>query len=278
MRSIYSYTDYREFLRDAFSSKRDRNRSFTLRAIAGHLGIGSGTLNRILNGSRNIGPSLLPTIATFLGLKTRESEYLGLMIKFARTDNPGKKRNWYEKILEKRGEIRYLLQEEQYQLFEEWYYLALHQLLRFAPHYSDPDKLGAMLDPPVSGSRIRKAIALLEKNRLIRTNDLGGYSPTDVSMTTGETWRGMAIHGFQKTAAQMAALALDKFPKEERDFSTLTISLSAKNFSAAREIFFKARQDLLKLDEKEDAPERVFQANFQLFPLSRHNTNDRGGE
>jgi uncharacterized protein (TIGR02147 family) len=277
MRSIYSYTDYREFLTDAFAHKRSRNPSFTIRAIAAHLGIGSGTLSRILNGSRNIGPALLPTLTTYLGLKTRESEYFAFLVKFTRTDNPGEKRQWYEKMLQMRNEIRYLLHEEQHQIFEQWYHLALHQLLRIVPDCADPEMLGARLEPPVSAARIRKAITLLESNGLIIKNNRGGYSPTDISLTTGETWRGVAIHGFQKSAAEMAAQALDKFPKDERDFSTLTISLSAKNVAAAREILRKARQDLLTLDEKEDAPERVFQANFQLFPLSRPASSDRGG-
>jgi uncharacterized protein (TIGR02147 family) len=63
--------------------------------------------------------------------------------------------------------------------------------------------------------------------------------------------------------------ALDSFPKSERDFSTLTVSLSPGSFEAARDIMRKARQEILALDEKETDPRRVYQMNFQLFPLSR---------
>ena len=66
----------------------------------------------------------------------------------------------------------------------------------------------------------------------------------------------------------MAAAALDNCPRRDRDFSTLTLSLSGRNFIAAREILRKARQELLALDEKETGPERVYQINLQAFPLS----------
>ena len=269
MPGIYAYTDYREFLKDALAAKRSRNASFSIRSMAARLGMGSGTLSRILGGARNIGPALLPAITSFLGLRTREAEYFALLVKFSRTANPGKKRRYYEEMLGMRGETRRKIPHGHYQVFEHWHCLALHQLLRIVTDCADPEKLGALLSPAVSAAKTRKAIELLLRNELIRHNQRGGYSPVDASLTTGETWRGVAIHGFQRTAARMAALALDTFPKEQRDYSTLTVSLSQESFAAAREILRKARQDLLALDEKESAPRRVYQMNFQLFPLSR---------
>jgi uncharacterized protein (TIGR02147 family) len=276
MSSIYSYTDYREYLTDELARKSRRNSSFSLRAAAAHIGVGSGTLSRILNGTRNIGPSLLPRIVSFLGLKTKEADYFAAMVKFSRTANEGKKRHYYEAMLRLRSEVRKKIPEETYHIFEQWYCLALHQLFRSVPDCADPKKLGAMLDPTVSEAKTRKAISLLLRCGVIRKNDSGGYSPVDNSLTTGETWRGMAIHGFQRSAAAMALDALERFPKQERDFSTLTLTLSSESFNAAREIIKSARQKLLALDEKENAPDRVYQVNFQMFPLSRAGNGERG--
>ena len=275
--SIYAYTDYREFLKYELSRKRGRNTSFSIRAAAARMNIGSGTINRILSGSRNIGPALLPAVITLLGLKSREAEYFSLLVRFGRTSHPGKKRHLYEQILRLREESRSVIPQQKYDLFEQWECLALHQLFRIVSDCSDPVKLGAMLAPKVSASRVRKALGLLERNGMIRGNDRGGYSPVETSMTTGETWQGVAIHGFQKTAARMGMNALDDFQKAERDFSTLTVSLSPGTFTTARDILCKARQEILALDEKETDPRRVYQMNFQLFPLSRAR-GCRGGE
>jgi uncharacterized protein (TIGR02147 family) len=275
--SIYAYTDYREYLKAELVRKRGRNTSFSIRAAAARMNIGTGTLSRIISGSRNIGPALLPAVIDFLGLKSREAEYFSLLVRMSRTSHPGKKREFYERMLLMRGESRSVIPERKYDLFEQWECLALHQLLRIVPGVSDPAALGAMLVPKVSASRARKALGLLERNGMIRPNDRRGYSPVEISMTTGETWQGVAIHGFQKVAARMGMNALDTFRKAERDFSTLTVSLSPGNFAAAREILRKARQEILELDEKESDPRRVYQMNLQLFPLSR-NRGSGGGE
>lgn len=275
--SIYAYTDYREYLRDVLAGKRERNGSFSIRAAAGRMQIGSGTLNRILSGSRHIGPSLLPSVIGFLGLKSREAEYFSLLVAFDRASHPGKKRQHYERILRMRGQSRSVIPERKYDLFEHWECIALHQLVRIVSDCADPRTLGNLLTPRISEARARNALALLERNNLITSNDRGGYSPVNISLTTGETWQGMAIHGFQKTAARMAANALDSFQKDERDISTLTISLSPEGVASARDIVRRARQEILALDEKETAPRRVFQMNFHLFPLSRERGERRGG-
>ncbi len=269
MSSIFSYTDHREYLRDELDRKRNRNPAFSMRAAAAHLGIGSGTLSRILSGARDIGPNLLPAIIEFLGLKSKEAEYFSLLVRFSRTANPGKKRQYYEEMMRMRAVSRQKIPEETYRIFEQWHCLALHQLLRMVPDCAEPAKLGSMLDPQVSGPKMKKALDLLLHHGLIRANHRGGFSPVDVSFTTGETWRGVAIHGFQQTTATMAAQALDRFSKEQRDISTLTIALSESGFCAAREILNRARQELLALDEKENAPKRVYHVNFHLFPMSR---------
>ncbi|MBD3420100.1 MAG: TIGR02147 family protein [Chitinivibrionales bacterium] len=275
MSRIFAYMDYRAFLRDELERKRRRNGSFSIRAAAARMGIGSGTLSRILSGSRNIGPSLLPAITAYLGLKARESRYFRLLVTFSRTSQPGKKRRYYEQILEMRAAFRETIPPEHYRIFEHWPCLALHQLLRIVDNCSDPARLGAMLQPSVSAAKMRTAVALLLNNKLIRANDRGGYTPTEKSLTTGETWRGAAIHGFQRTTAAMAGKALDAFPKDQRDFSTLTVALSRERFEAAREIIRCARREILALDEKESNPERVYQLNFQLYPLSRPPEGER---
>jgi uncharacterized protein (TIGR02147 family) len=276
MQSVYSYTDYREFLKDGLSGKRGRNGSFSTRAAAAYLGLGSGTLSRIISGARDIGPALLPRIIDFLGLKAREAEYFSLLVRFNKTANPGKKRQCYEKIMRMRGESRRKIPEEQFSVFDKWYNLTLHQLFRIVPDCVDSEKLCALLDPPVSAAKTRKAIDMLERTGLIGKNERGGYTPAEPSMTTGETWRGMAIHGFQRTAARMAVDAIDRFPKQERDFSTLTVCLSHEKMAAIREIIRKARDEILAIEENEKAPERVYQINFQVFPLSSPRSHGRG--
>jgi len=71
--SIYSYFDYRDFLRDNFAERKAHNQKYSYRAIADKIGINSATLIRILNGKRNLSRNILPKFLQFLKLKKKEA-------------------------------------------------------------------------------------------------------------------------------------------------------------------------------------------------------------
>lgn len=269
MPSVYAYSDYRAFLGDALEEKRRKNAGFSVRAAAQKLGVGSGTLTRILNGTRNPGPSLLPRLAAFLGLRRRESEYFGLLVRFERAANEAEKRACYHEILRLRGERRKVVARERYRLFERWYHAALHQLLRVMPHLDGPAELGALLDPPVSAFKTRKALEVLEQCGLIRRRPGGGYETLEPSLTTGERWAGTAVQAFQVAMAGLGRNAIDRIDRPKRDVSTLTLSLSEEGFRKIRGIIQRTRREILAVEEAETDPSKVYQMNIQLFPLSR---------
>ena len=79
----------------------------------------------------------------------------------------------------------------------------------------------------------------------------------------------MVLANFLKTQMNLAIEALDRYPKEERDISALTLTLSPEAFKAAQEEIRALQRKLLALTDLYPKPDTVYQANFQLFPLSR---------
>ena len=274
--SVYCYFDVKEFLRDELAEKRNRNPAYSIRAAAQRLGVNSGTLTRLLNGTRRLGPELLPRVIDFLGLKCREAEYFTLLVHFNQTADPAIRKTHYLEILKRRGEKRRIIQEEHYEFFSEWYYSALHELVRLHPGIDDYKELGALLDPPITGPMARKAIETMVRLGLVERNDSGGFFATEKFVSTAETWKGAAIHAFQAAMAGMAAQALDRHPKEERDFSTLTVCLSPASFEKARSVLKHAWEEIAEIEKTESSPDRVYHANLQLFPLSERKDKKRG--
>jgi uncharacterized protein (TIGR02147 family) len=56
--------------------------------------------------------------------------------------------------------------------------------------------------------------------------------------------------------------------KNERDISTVTISIDEKNLPEIQEHVRQFRSSLIKMVNNFGGSERVFQLNIQLFPLS----------
>jgi uncharacterized protein (TIGR02147 family) len=268
MDSIFTYSDYRAFIKDAIEEKRSRNPGFSYRCAANRIGISSGSLTRVLNGSRHAGTALLGKLIPFLGLKKREAEYFSLLVQFESVKEETARRLCYQEILKLRAERNKPVPDENHLFFEQWYHVALFELLRTIKDPVDYSKLGSLLQPAISESKTRKALELLERLGYIKKSADAVMCTTEPFLTTGDTWESVAIHGFQVAISELAASALDTVPKRERDFSTLTMALSEDAFTKIRQILQRARSEIAAVEKTCTDPERVYQINFQCFPLS----------
>ena len=70
-----------------------------------------------------------------------------------------------------------------------------------------------------------------------------------------------------KTYNLAIGVDLDTIPREERDISTVTVSISRENFLKAREIIKSCRKEILQLAQAENDPEKVYHVNMQMIPI-----------
>ena len=63
--------------------------------------------------------------------------------------------------------------------------------------------------------------------------------------------------------------ALDRFPADQRDISSLTLCLGPEGVARVKRALQRFRRELLEVAEIESDPRQVVQVNFQLFPLSQ---------
>lgn len=145
--------------------------------------------------------------------------------------------------------------------------MALYELVKIVPDISDPAELGAMLEPAVSASKVQCALDVLLNAGFIQKTDKG-FTAAGSFLSTGDRWESAAIESFQKSMANLGAEALARFPKDKRDISTLSVSLSEENFREVTKIIREAREKIREIENNEVSPEKVYQINFQVFPLS----------
>jgi uncharacterized protein (TIGR02147 family) len=268
MNTIYAYTDYREYIRDFCAEKKRKNSAFSMRCAAVKCGVPSGTFTRIINGTRGIGPSLLPVFTEWLGLKHLEADYFKLLVKFQNCVSDADREKHYREILEYRSQMRNRIPEEKFNLFENWYNVALFELIKIFPEISDPVNLGSLLVPSVSETKVSHALEILQKNGFIKRTE-NGYTAVSEFLSTGDYWESASIHAFQRTMCSLGTEALVRIPKDERDISTLSISVSDESFRAIAGILREAREKIRVIEQNDKNPKKVYQVNLQLFPVSR---------
>ena len=268
MSVIFSYFDFREFLRDDLARRKAGNPGFSIRSMAVKLKVDSGMLTRIFNGKRNISRNLLPRFVAFLGLRSKEADYFTHLVQFCQAKSERQRMAEYNELVKLRSGRTKEVSDVQYEFYEEWHFSAIRELLRFFPFGGDYHALSRMVEPAITVHEAKRAVDLLLRLGFIdRVGD--SYVVRDSSISTGELWHGMAVERFHRDTLVKAVEGLDKIPRQERDYSTMTMCYSVQGYKKVRELLKRTREELTRIEEADRMRNRVYQVNMQVFPLSK---------
>lgn len=129
--SVFSYIDYREYLRDHIRAMPNSGRG-QLTQIAKHLNTSSVLVSYVFNGTRDFSMEQAIEVAEFLGLSDLESDYFSLLIQFSRAGSH-KLKNKISHQLEKMRQVALNLKsrvvqdlemsaEAKSRFYSNWYY------------------------------------------------------------------------------------------------------------------------------------------------------------
>jgi uncharacterized protein (TIGR02147 family) len=224
--------------------------------------------------TRHLAEKSIPKITTFCKLSENESEYFHTMVLFIKAKSQRESRLHFEKLLS----IRYIknkrLVEWQYEYFNTWYHPVVRSVLEYFDFKDDFAQLGQQLSPQITEKEARESVRLLEKLKLIKRDENGRYQLTDAAVTTGEAWRSIAINAFQEQTIKLSQESLERHDRVFRDISTITMNIHAENFEEIRQRITEFRRSLIAYVGESSNPDRTYQLNIQLFPL----TDTKGGK
>jgi uncharacterized protein (TIGR02147 family) len=270
MNSIFSYLDYRAFLRDWFEENKTRNSIISYRYLGNKLELDASFLVKVFQGQLHISTKSIHPFSQILKLNKRETEYFELLVHFNKSKKSQQTQILFDKLLSLRSPDAKILETDKYEFFSNWYTIAIYELLRFYPFNGDYKELGNKIMPPVTQTQAKDTIELLERLDLILKNKDDQYIVKDINLSTGEQWMSVAIRKYQKEIILLGSSAIDTIPKDLRDISTVTVSLSKPTFDAIRERIKSMRKELLEVAKNDTGVDAVYQINFQVFPVSKH--------
>jgi uncharacterized protein (TIGR02147 family) len=270
MINVFEYIDYRLLLKDLYETNKAKQSSFSYRYIGQKVGFKSaGFFTNILQGKRNISSNTIFKFAELFKFSKKETEYFELLVLYDQAKEHARKKYYFEKLLTMRKSKVHELTADQYSYFNNWYNVAIRELLNYFPFRGDYSELGKMLNPSITPAEARKSVELLKKLGLIEEKENHTYRVTNKTITTIPHVPLVAVHSFQVATMDLAKEAIDRFPTDKRSISTLSLSLSSESYKIIEEklaIFRRDVLDLVKNDRKRI--DRVYQFNFQIYPLS----------
>jgi uncharacterized protein (TIGR02147 family) len=270
MKPIFEYSDYRLFLHDYLLDARSRGTLLTYEKMGRRVGFASkGFVTQIIQGKCKIPKNKIRKFGRALRLKKKEQDYFELLVRFDQAKTHRTKNENFQKLVSRfRTRIRHI-GPDKYDFYGAWYYSAIRSLLAYYPFNGDYKKLARQLIPEITPGQAKKAVELLNRLSLIVKKEDGYYHLTDRILSTGDSVGSVALINFQHVTMDLAKEALERFPKNERDSSTLTLGLSEEGFRAASNKIAALRRELLDIARFDRKIDRVIQVNLHAFPLTR---------
>lgn len=264
---ISQYAEYAKYLQDAYTARKSRDKKFSHRFINQKMGIqSSGWFGDILAGRQRLKPRHVTPLAAIFKLESRERDFLRALVEMEQACTPEEKTAAYDKWLELKGVRQEKVAKDRFKYFERWYYPALREILSLYSFQGDYADLAAKLHPPIHPRQAKEALALLVRLGLINP---GAPAPLPV-LVKDSSAKTPHWHKILKAYMQLAGPALQKFGKDERDFSAVTLTMSPEGLKKAGEEITALRKRLLAMSERDRAKNRVYQCLFQVFPVSQN--------
>lgn len=269
--SVYTFLDYRAFLKEWFDAKKRANPRFSHRMFARMAGHNSSSLLlQITSGKRNMTAESVVRFAQAMKLDAQERGFLQALVDLdqARSDDL-KMDAWRRVSAHRRFREARKLEGEGFRYLSHWYYPAIRELAARPDFDADPAWIAARLRPSVSVAKVRVALEEIVRMGLLVPDEDGLLNLDDASVVTAPEVTDLAVCNYHREMSSRAYDSVAEFEREERHLLGVTVSVPEELIAEVKSVLNEMHARLLDLCDGADGDrDRVYQINLQLFPLS----------
>jgi uncharacterized protein (TIGR02147 family) len=275
MTNIFRYNDYRKFLADYYEEKKKTVQYFSYMNFSRKAGFSSKSfVFNVIKGRKNLSRASVVKLCRLLQLGKTEAAYFESLVYFNQAKNFSERDFYYRQLnaihhTTTEASSAKQLRKDQYEFYSNWYHAVIRSLIDLYPSVKEPRTLAAMLFPAITPKQAQKSIELLLRLELIKSQADGSYKVSSKVLTTGQDIQSLAVQRFHLECMNLAANALRELPRDKRNISGLTLGISQEAYAKIEQIIMSCQEEILDIAEKDKKSDRVFQLNFQLFPVSR---------
>lgn len=269
IRDVFSYEDYRVYLKDMYVDRRRRGLSH--RGLARRAGLSSPSfLKAVMDGQKNLAAATAKRVALALGLTGDAGEYFRLLVLFSQTVDPTERRAVRASLgrLRRYQDVQ-ALAEARDDYHRHWYLPAVRELSLTDAFRADPRWIARVLTPKILVREAKHALLTLERLGLMRPDESRSGRATHQQVSTELEPNSEQVADFHRAMIDRAVRSLSDVPRAERDISSITLTVDATGLLALKRRIQEIRRELLDEFDAGKSGVQVIQVNFQLFPLSQ---------
>lgn len=268
--NIFKYKDYREFLADKIQERKANKLNASFRWLSSRAGFTSPNfIHLVIKKQRHLSGDSIEKVAELFDLTKDQTKYFRSLVAFNKAKTPSEKEHYANEIISNASfKKAYPLSRDQFEYYSQWYHIPVREILTTQNAPNTSQDIADHLIPSVNKFEVEQALSLLTRLGLV--SQVGeNFQVNEQNVETGENFSNYGVIAYHKKMIQFGAEALDRFSSSEREISSVTIGLSEANFQKVKEMIVEFRSKLMKISEEDQNREKIYQYNFQVFPLSR---------
>lgn len=270
MKRIEQYDNYREFLNDWFEDRKVRFRYFSNRYFCQKAEIKSPSLfMEVVRGHRNLTDQTIPKFIQGMGLTDSDAAFFKILVHLNQAQDPKERDIYTDELRKFRDKVaKEVIPAEHYEYYSRWYHPVLRELVCIVDWQNEYEVLAALVNPPVRVREVKDSVAMLLRLGFVVKDDKGRFHQSAPSITSGNHVHAAGVRNLNRHFAEMAPEAIEKYTPQERHISSMTIGLSADAYRRLGQEIEEFRDRVRRIVFEDEASERVYTMNLQLFPLS----------
>lgn len=260
--------DYRSVLIKHFEARKIRNPSYSLRSYARDLGWSPSRLSDSINGKGGLSEKKAELIVKKLALPKLEQNLFVAMVAAEHARSAVSRKQAKQKAEKIRIHSGFQqVSDDAFKVIQDWYHLAIVELLKVKGFRSDPEWISQRLD--VSKSTISHALKRLLQSGLLEMKGEKLISPKN----RNEVGTGISSDAIKTFHIQILNKAIDAVygqPRESRDLGASLVAVDKKDLPEISKRMSDFRRELCKeFGASSKQKEILYCISMQCFALSK---------
>ncbi len=269
MNQFSDTTDYRDILKAYYERRKKEMPFYSYRMMGDKIGLDSSYLYRILRKKQHLPAHALEAAKELIGMSGRSADYFNLLYASNVSKDPAQKEELMGRAIALRDVERRALQSAELKLLENWWIPVVRAYLELNGGVANLRQIANALCPPITEEQANDAIETLKDAGLVKKLASGKLGLTDAHLTVSGTEKAKAVRNFQKQALSLAGESLEGVPVEERNISTLTVSVDQSGYDDLKDMLKEFRRLVQKRIDSVKNPDRVMQLSMAFYPVAR---------
>ena len=273
--SVFSYLDYRSFLRDWFESRKRSDDGYSYARFAEDGDCSKSALANVLSGARTPRSGTLDAFARAMSLLPSERNYLGLLVELSEAEGLDRRREVMERILasERYQQVRQAergSEDELFRYIEHWWVPAIRELAALPAFRPDPEWIAGTLRPKITVEQARDALDRLFELDLLRYGPDGTVERCEIQFRTETLARQAALLHLYRKAIPELLQRVNHVAESEHHVMAATVILPPDLMDEARGRLTATVNQIAALGDAAgvDGERRIYQLAVQLVAIS----------